>query len=348
MQERNWAKSMSRPLILLTGLPRSGTTWIAKMFDSHPSTAYFHEADRGTILRSMPLVPDVSEAETLKPMAEAFVDGLLATTNVHVVGSWPQFPKAYRSTSAAKFLELNTAASKLALALRLNLPVLPMVNYEKISNLHVVWKSVISLGRVGVFARALGGCRAIILLRHPCGHVASMLRGETEHRFAYPPSEDYTLFEILLATRSARNHGLTMKHLVSISPAERLAWRWVIMYEKSLEDTREVEGCRSVRYEDVCVEPESHARQMMEFCGLPWSTATSRFIRSSTATENKKYYSIFRDPLKSAMRWQQDLSEEEIEGVYRVVGESDLERLYPREEKLGQFSNLDPEVANRS
>jgi hypothetical protein len=327
---------MNHPLVLLMGLPRSGTTWIAKMFDSQPTTVYLHEADRGSILRSIPLAPDISETDSLRPMIQVFVDKLLLMTSVHVVGSQPLFQKRYRSNFSAKLLELNTATSKLALTLGLNCPVLPMVKYDEIAELHVVWKSVISIGRVGVFVRALQNRKAIVLLRHPCGHVASMLRGEKEHRFAYPPSEDYKLFEILLETGPARAHGLTMKHLMSLTSAERLAWRWVVMYEKALEDTRGVEGCMSIRYEDVCAEPERYAREMLEFCDLAWDSGTSDFIQSSTATETKKYYGVFKNPLKSAMRWQTDLSEEMVDQIYRVVRESDLERLYPRDEKIGQ------------
>jgi hypothetical protein len=31
--------------ILVFGLPRSGTTWLGKIFDSHPETLYRHEPD---------------------------------------------------------------------------------------------------------------------------------------------------------------------------------------------------------------------------------------------------------------------------------------------------------------
>src|SRR5262249_18420052 len=138
------------------------------------------------------------------------------------------------------------------------------------------------------------------------------------------------------ATHPARQHGLTMKHLMSISPAERLAWRWVVMYEKALEDIRGLAGCMSIRYEDVCVDAERYARQMLEFCNLSWPAATSDFIRNSPATESKKYYGVFKNPLKSAMRWQTDLDENTIESIYRVVKQSDLEHLYPREERIGE------------
>ena len=144
-----------------------------------------------------------------------------------------------------------------------------MVDFDKVPDLQVIWKSVISIGRVGIFARSIKERHVIVLLRHPCGHVASMLRGETEHRFPFPPSEDYRLFEILLSTGPARQHGLTLDYLKSLHPAERLAWRWVIMYEKALQDIQGIDGCMSIRYEDVCVEPNDTRKKCSNFVVYP-------------------------------------------------------------------------------
>jgi sulfotransferase family protein len=341
------SQKVEHPLLLLMGLPRSGTTWIAKMFDSHPGTVYCHEADRGVILRSMPLAPDISEAEALSAIAQAFVDNLLKIRDPHVVGSQPQFRKDYRKGIAAGLYQLSTISAKAASAVGWKWPIFPMVNYDNVRNLRVIWKSVISIGRVGVFVRALRNRHAIVLLRHPCGHVASMLRGESEHRFPFPPSEDYRLFEILLNTRPARERKLTVDYLTSIRPAERLAWRWVIMYEKALQDIQGIDGCMSIRYEDVCAQPVKHARQMFEFCGLPWVSSTTDFLKSSTATEKKKYYAVFKNPLKSAMRWQSDLSEDDIDRIYRVVQQSNLGKLYPRGERLGEQTDQTAAPAGR-
>jgi hypothetical protein len=335
---------MDHSLILLVGLPRSGTTWIAKMFDSHPRTVYLHEADRALALRTMPLAPDVSEAEGLRPLAQQFADGLLHRKDVYVVGSQPQFRKEYRSSLATELYKANTAVAKLCSAMKLDCPVFPMVNYDEVRDLHVVWKSVGSIGRLGVFVRVLEKRHAVLLLRHPCGHVASMRRGESSHKFPYPPSEDYGMFEILLGTAPARRRRLTLDHIISMHPTERLAWRWVILHEKALQDIEGVDGCMSIRYEDICVDPQRHARKMLEFCNLPWNPATADFLKNSTATENRKYYSVFKNPLRSAMRWQSDLSEDDINRIYRVIGESDLQCIYPRDEKMKDQINYNPET----
>ena len=45
------------------------------------------------------------------------------------------------------------------------------------------------------------------------------------------------------------------------------------------------------------------------------------------------------------MRWQSDLSEEDKERIHRVVQESDLSRIYPREDAFGENANGHVRVA---
>ena len=47
---------MRHPLVLLFGMPRSGTTWIGKIFDSYPDTVYRHETDSSGRLNAVPLL----------------------------------------------------------------------------------------------------------------------------------------------------------------------------------------------------------------------------------------------------------------------------------------------------
>jgi hypothetical protein len=65
-----------RPLILLFGLPRSGTSWVGKIFDSHPSTIYRHEPDSRGALNDVALLPAPSEIDCFLPAARRFVGNL--------------------------------------------------------------------------------------------------------------------------------------------------------------------------------------------------------------------------------------------------------------------------------
>ena len=33
------------PMLMIAGMPRSGSTWVGNIFDSHPQTIYIHEPD---------------------------------------------------------------------------------------------------------------------------------------------------------------------------------------------------------------------------------------------------------------------------------------------------------------
>lgn len=220
-------------------------------------------------------------------------------------------------------------SAKLAAKLVGELPVPQWLDERSIQNLSVVWKSIESTGRLGVIVRVAEQCRAIHILRHPCGYAASVLRGESGGKFtdSEPSSEDYDLLKLLLETRQAGNHGLTLEALQRMTPIERLAWRWALFNEKAMDDIQELERCMTVCYEDLCVAPEAVSRQLFNFAGLSWNSQTEQFIRQSTAGENFSYYSVFKDPRRSANKWRQQLTGEDIERVLNIT----------RQTRPGQF-----------
>jgi len=78
--------------ILIFGLPHSGTTWIGKLFDSHPDTLYRHEPDSVYRL-AIPLFPDKSEALRYQQELEKHVATLpgMRSAKLRVSSRW--FPK---------------------------------------------------------------------------------------------------------------------------------------------------------------------------------------------------------------------------------------------------------------
>jgi hypothetical protein len=99
----------------------------------------------------------------------------------------------------------------------------------------------------------------------------------------------------------------------------------------------------SVRYEDVCSDPTGKVKEMFWFSGLAWNEQTGNFIKASTLgvqpgkfdqfTQNsKRYYGIFRDPIRAANKWKSEMKPEDIERVYRVLRQSDLIHMYPESE----------------
>jgi hypothetical protein len=321
---------MRQPLTLLFGLPRSGTTWLGKLFDSHPDTLYRHEPDSGGCLNEIPLFAPADSWNTYSQTVRAFVDALPTMNSSRVAGSLPIFPKTYLSLPRLMFQRFAVLASKVADSCSYPLPIPRVVDGTRGRTFHTVWKSIESMGRLGLITRAVPECRAILILRHPCAYVASVLKGESERQFtaSEASSEDYEVLRWLLAAAPKNVTAPSLETLRRLHSVDRLAWRWVLSNAKALADISGAGNCTYVWYEDVCTHPESKTRELLHFAGLSWHPQVARFVAQSTSRHSNRYYSVFKDPLVAATKWQTTLSGEDIERVMSIVDDSQYRALY--------------------
>ena len=82
-------------LLFILGAPRSGTTWLAKIFDSHPDVLYRNEPD--TVLHEprLPLLCPPEDIGRYRDIARAYVERLLDVRTLKTAGSMPVFAKRY-------------------------------------------------------------------------------------------------------------------------------------------------------------------------------------------------------------------------------------------------------------
>jgi len=316
---------MKQSLTLICGMPRSGTTWIGKIFDSHPDTLYRHEPDSDR-LRFLPLVASPDDAEKYDAAILDFVEQLPRLSDSRAAGSWPVFPKRFQSSTHLWIKKVAVLATKASEHVIGNLPVMDFTNYESIAGLHVVWKSIESLGRLSTILNAVPACRVIVILRHPCGYVASVRRGEESEYFpsSISSSDDFPVFDMLLRRSPHKERNPGLEDLVGMSPVERLTWRWLLYNEIALADIAGSASCFSLRYEDICSEPAAKAKNILQFAGLCWHRQVGRFIDRSTQHRSDHYYSIFKDPKDSSNKWRKQLMSTEINSIMNIVRRSDL------------------------
>lgn len=322
-----------QPLILLFGMPRSGTTWIGKIFDSHPDTLYRHEPDSWGLLNSIPLMAPVERSHDHARHILEFCARLPGMKQTKVAASTPIFPKSYYSPLRFQLFRLNVFAAKVVAKVFGEQPVYSLIRADQMEKPHLVWKSIESLGRLGVIVRTMQPSFGIHIVRHPCGYVASVLRGESQQRFTsdVSSSEDMKMLEICLDTATARQYGLTMEGMRSLHPIERLAWRWVLFNTKAMQDIEGEPNCMTLRYEDLCRDPAGVAKKMFEFTQLSWNEQTEGFVNESTSKDVGRYYSVVKDPLKASSKWREELSAEDIDRIYSIVSKTQLGALYPRD-----------------
>jgi hypothetical protein len=306
--------------VLLFGMPRSGTTWLGKIFDSHPRVLYRHEPDTWQRLKDIPIIAGRSGRARHEGRVREFVASMPAMRADRVCGKRPLFPKDYASRAAVRRHALASVLHK-ALArvgVQSTAPTPPQPGEGEPYQL--AWKSIESLGRLGLMLECLPEARSVHIVRHPCGYVASVLRGEAAARFDHnAAAADFPIYEMLSDTEPARRRGLTLERFRAMPVVERLAWRWVIFNEVAAEETAGDLRNRMLYYEELCAAPEVVTRALFDFCSLPWHEQTARFLHSSTSRSRDDYYSVFKDPLESAWRWQSELSVSDAALVARVT-----------------------------
>ena len=112
---RNERVTEQRPFdrpIFAFGMPRSGTTWLGKILDSHPLTLYRHEPDTWHRLDDVPLFAAPEPGAEIRLELRGFIASLPDMLADRVCGKRPLFPKAYASSASVQIYALRSFAHK--------------------------------------------------------------------------------------------------------------------------------------------------------------------------------------------------------------------------------------------
>ncbi len=318
-----------KPSILLFGMPRSGTTWIAKILDSHPAVDYRHEPDSLVPIDGVPLLPHLDD----QAAREAFATYLAEVGDMRqlrVCGKQPVFAKQWAFGKAgATLLRANILSAKLASRAGMAMGVASTLLAGREQGV-LLWKSIESVGRIGLAACLAPPSRCILLMRHPCGHVASVLQGQAWHLFSAStgPQHDEGMIRLMCESPQGQSQGLKVDAMMAMSSEEVLAWRWRIFNDHALSQVGECDNVLPLRYEAVCEDPPGQAERMICFAGLDWHRQCREFVEQSCSGDTSGYYSVVKNPMQSATKWKDSMSAESIDRVLSVVAGSAAARFY--------------------
>lgn len=326
---KNLVAPRGENVILVLGAARSGTTWLAKIFDSHPDVVYRHEPD--TILRTadIPTFCAIEDVPIYRDHAREYLENLANLRSLKSAGSRPFFSKHYRSGISDGLRNglihgLHLAASAPFGAERLRrFPVPDFAEFDPSSPPPVVIKSVSSLGRARLFAEAMPGCRIIVIVRHPCGQVLSMMRGVALQKFEQSLGSGAMLLDW------APRLGLTAEQVASFATIEQFAWNWAVLNQKALDDLEGMARVKILQYRDLCAAPVAVARELFEFTDLAWSPQTESFVRESSTYEGPdRYYKVMKNSVASANKWRTELSGEDQRRIVDIAMQVPAGRMF--------------------
>jgi hypothetical protein len=306
--------------VLIIGVPRSGTSWLGKIFDSHPSVIYRHEPDDVAAQPDFPGICAKEDIPRYTNAARRYVAHLTTVRQVKSSGTRPVFAKPFQPFAAAlmrRTLAIALRAGEaipLAAAWLKRIPIPDFISGDAVAITYVI-KSVSLIGAIGLLASAVPESRIIAMYRHPCGQIASIKRavaGGFTRGGLFGPR--------VLATAAARELGMTRELYEAMPMLDRWAWAWAFVHAKLFDEARNFANVRLLRYESLCEAPIAQARDLMAFARLSWAEETHRFIEETTRSSGReRYFSLFRNPMEAATKWQRELSAEEVAHVTGIV-----------------------------
>ncbi|MEO3471570.1 sulfotransferase [Roseomonas sp. CAU 1739] len=321
---------MSERTVFVLGGARSGTTWIAKILDSHPDVLYRHEPDIDLQDYSFPTLCETEEIPRYQATASRYLERLIDARSLRTAGGLPVFPKSFHGALAPALRRaflLGLRAMEEVRPLRPfagGVQIPDFVDIRRRPELRLVMKSVSALGRAGLFAAAMPRSRFVLILRHPCGQVASLLRGRALGKFEGSLGTGGSAM-----ASTGRRYGLTPEILAALSPAEQHAWDWAIMNEFAMDQLRDAAHFKVIRYEDFCADPEMQARELLHFAQLAPNPQTDQFVRDSTSYSGvDRYYQIFKNTNESAIRWKKELDADVQESIMRIVRQTRMGAMF--------------------
>ena len=318
-------------MIMILGSSRSGTTWLGKIFDSHPDVNYLHEPDSILVNREIPFQVNEDELEQYTQPAAEYVCRLLEVRDIKVTGSLPVFRKNYRGPlrhllRAASLYSLKVLQKRFGTESLRNVSLPDFFSEDRMADSRYVIKSVDSLNRARLFSRAVPDANIIHLIRHPCGYVASRLRGI---RLSLLGSN--TFMATIARMPEAKKRGLTLDYLDKLSLEEQLACQWMIQNERTIDEMQAVPGTyRLVVYEQLCLQPVQVTRELFRFASLEWNTQTEEFLQDceNAGDEQKGYFQVVRNPVSAAFRWKDELDRNQISRIMDFVADSVPGRIF--------------------
>jgi hypothetical protein len=313
-------------LALLLGSPRSGTTYLAKLLDRHPAVGYLHEPlSKGSRLL-------IHKAIGMACRGESLDAALRKDLILDLVQHFPCFakPPSYRKDfERLRFI----VASGWWLHYLWKVHPGYVQRYLDLRNLKLL------LLKDGLAPFSYELCQAldarmIVLLRHPCGVVNSMLRGEQIG--AMNPIHADQLWARAQSLLAA--WGYTQADLQGMQRDELHALRWLIDNHHVLAWLDDP-AVKVVVYRDVVQEPWRICAELLPWLDLPTDSVTlSRMQRRTfSLTEwarglfgsRYRYYGIHARASELDRAWCRELPAEAIARILHVVRSFPLERFWP-------------------
>jgi len=331
---------MRRPLVFLLGTQRSGTTWLANIFDSHPECLHYYEPF-APAYKLFPYFPD--EFRRVAPPAQALAEWVrtdLPRLELHrsklfdpIYFTRPQF-----ELEAWLMGKLETAYRRFHLAplrfaaqynlLHLNrLGQRPLAYFPKSEIRAVAIKDVRLYFKVPFLSEALEHARFIHVVRHPAAVVSSMEHQMSQGRLVEIKANIVRFVPEVRAQDALAHHEPVLARVRPGNRTDALAAYWRVANEQLEQDLSSLpnRGMQLV-YEDLATDPLARTAAMLAWSGLSMAPATDAYVRASSTSRTDRRTALDTNRVSAIYYrdWVAKVSRDVLASVERLCDDSPL------------------------
>jgi Sulfotransferase family len=283
--------------ILVTGAPRSGTTWVGRMLTLAPGVGYIHEPFNPTTDAGISGRPVQRFFEYVTPESEARYVSHVERSLRFSYDLRGQLSNV-RSVRAA-----GRTAADLFTFTRLRLArARPLV------------KDPIAVFSAGWLADRFG-MDVVVTIRHPAAFVASFTGLGYRHDFGSFLAEPALLADYLAPyENSIRRYAAAPD-----DPIDEAVLLWRLVYSTVDRYRAEYPGWSFVRHEDLSIDPLAGFGALYSTLGLEYTDEVQQAIREHTSAKNpdrlQEKHAVRLDSRASLSGWRRALSEEQVDRI---------------------------------
>lgn len=329
-----------RNLFFIASPPRAGSTWLSNLLNSQPDMICRHEP-LGRIHQHLPQVSfdRLKSNECLLTSEREKIFDLLCRAYPECDRP-PFFRKSYSNIppQARYFFWLLASKSDIVKQLYVKWMTPSSNKMYTLALKETGWSS-----HLESIVAGLNPAKCILLVRHPCAIVSSMLDG-IERKLMNGPSQLFRQqwYENHRAKSYVVRNNITKEDVFAADTAIFIAMRLRVLYD-IFNEILDKFGDRVlvVVYEDIQSRPVEEAGKLFQELQLEFSEQTELFIKKSTGRltpgwlhfllkdSKVPFYSVHRNSDFNPDKWKTKLPPNMISAIKQIVGEEHLEKFWP-------------------
>jgi len=331
-------------MVFILGCQRSGTTWLANIFDSSPDTLLFMEPF------SVPygIFPDFPESSYIFESSSPFLDNYLQYEVVRLLLHYKPLISR-RSLYDPYWFRTERFLARLILQYRRILPLFivdrvrkfELLNLNRTDNSLPIYAKKISpdywvikelrlFGKITILRNTFPKAHFVSIIRHPCATVQSILVWFERGYLTELRSDLNTFFEKIEIQRTAHQYKSLVQKFRNGNLAHKVALYWRISNEVMYRQLDECPKANNLIYEQLALKPLETIESLFAGVGIELSKSTLDYVKYSSKSLNNKQGPIttIRDSANYYSSWVKTIDKSTHQSVLEVTEDSSLMSLF--------------------